>query len=569
MADEVNTVITLPISPEEIGVLLPPAALRRIDFSALDFEALRRANLEYVKTYYPNDFNDFVLSNGFIMFMEIVSATGNILSERSDIIADEAFLPTAQTRKSVSQHLELIGQRLKRATSAVVEIECTLSSLTSFDVSIPAGLSFNVTAPDGSVSTYELFRAPNDYSSNIVIPRGKRGIIAYAVEGKFGSPIVELSSGEPSQFIDILADNVLDDPIEVVVASGEDSTTWNRVDFLEEGKGNSEIYEVDFLDDRARIKFGDGTTGKIPIAGQNITVIYRTGGGVRGRIGIGAIDETRPIAQDGFATQNVSFRNANPSRGGQDRESLDNAKKRAPNTFATHNNAATSEDYANIAENFEHPVYGKIQKAVAVIRTGIDNDVETIAKNVRAASSLDDAVSYLLGNYVNRNIVEIYALQQNENVPVTPNKGLKESLKTSLADINVFTDELRILDGSIRLIDLDLTITVSRNVDASVIKERVDFAISQVFDIEEIKMGQGFYRSDLITAIQNIDGVKSVDMFKPVDDYPSLKRVIDNGLADDKKPQGIGVNELYVLGKQNIEFYLEPGNLNTPNSTVK
>lgn len=563
--EHINTILDLPISPEEIGVLLPPSALRRIDFSALDFEALRRASIEYVKTYYPEDFNDFVLSNGFIMFTEIVSAIGNILSERSDIIADEAFLPTAQTRTAVAQHLELIGQELRRATSAVVEVECSVTVPVSIDIQIPAGLTFSVIAPDGSTATYELFRTPGDYSSNIIIPRLKRGVIAFAVEGKFGSSITEVSTGEPNQYVDILSDNVLSEPIKVVISSGDINVIWEQIEFLELGSANSEVYEVQFLDDRARIKFGDGATGKIPIAGQVITIDYRIGGGVKGRIGQGAINETRPISQVGFATQNILFRNLNPSRGGQDKESLSNAKKRAPSTFATHNNAATSEDYTNIAENFEHPVYGKIQKAVAVIRSGIDKDVITVVNNIRNADTVEEATQYLLGNYVNRNIVEIYALQEDEDTPIAPNFGLKKSLKTALSDVNVFTDELRILDGSIRLINLDLTITVSKNIDASVVKERVDFAIQQVFDINNIRMGQGFFRSDLITTIQNIDGVKTVDIFGPVDDFPSLRRVVDSSLSDDEKPQGVGVNEIYVLGSQNIEFYLEQGNLNTPN----
>jgi hypothetical protein len=98
----------MPIAPEEIGVELPSSDLRRIDFSALDFESLRRMFVEYLRTYYPDDFNDFVLSNGTTMFSELVAAACNIISERSDIIADEAFIPTAQSRTAVSQHLELI-----------------------------------------------------------------------------------------------------------------------------------------------------------------------------------------------------------------------------------------------------------------------------------------------------------------------------------------------------------------------------------------------------------------------------------------------------------------------------
>jgi hypothetical protein len=102
MAEE--TFFELPTDPEEFGVVLEPAKLRRIDFSALEFQEIRRATIEYIKTYYPTLFNDFVANNGIIMITELVSYIGGLLSQRSDIIADESFLPTAQTEDAVSQH---------------------------------------------------------------------------------------------------------------------------------------------------------------------------------------------------------------------------------------------------------------------------------------------------------------------------------------------------------------------------------------------------------------------------------------------------------------------------------
>ena len=131
--DDLNTIIELPISSEEIAISLPPSKLRRINLSALDFESLRRMGVEYARTYFPDDFNDFVVSNGFIMFLEVVSAIANNLSERSDIIADESFLSTAQSRSAVSNHLNLIGQELKRSSPATVRIECSLSVPAAFD----------------------------------------------------------------------------------------------------------------------------------------------------------------------------------------------------------------------------------------------------------------------------------------------------------------------------------------------------------------------------------------------------------------------------------------------------
>lgn len=555
---EYNTIINLPITPEEIGVSLPPSRLRRIDFSALDFEALRRMCVEYVRTYFPDDFNDFILSNGFVMFMEIASAIGGILSERSDVIADEAFLPTAQSRSAVSQHLELIGQVLGRQTPATVSVECSVTAPTNFDIIINPGLIFDVTGPDGNPVQYELYSSPGDYNGNIIIPRGSRGVIAYGIEGKFSTPIEEISNGDINQVIEIPGSNVLDEPIFVSVYSGDTEIRWSRIDYIQLAGPNDKFFEVQHLDDRTLIKFGDNLTGLSPIEGQRIVVQYRKGGGIRGRIGTGAIQETRPIAQSGFATQNVLFRNLDPSVGGQDAESLEAAKRRAPQQYAAHDNAATVNDYINLSEGFSHPSFGSVAKASATIRTGIDADIDEIVEKVRSAPNSQVAKTYLLGNYVNRNIVELYILQENGETPAIPNTGLKEALKTKLSEINVFTDELRILDGSLISINIDARIVVSRNVDASIVKEQVNFAISNVFDIGNIQMGQGFNKSELITAIQSVPGVKSVTLFAPTDDYPSLRRIVN----DDENVYGVGVNQLYVLGSRNLQFFYEQGNLN-------
>src|SRR4051812_3620633 len=114
MADDRTTLFEMPIAPEGFGVVLQPANLRRIDFSGLDFETARRAIIEYVRTYYPGEFNDFVASNGVIMLAEIVAAAVGKLSLRSDILANEGFINTCQTEEALSNHLALINQRIKR-----------------------------------------------------------------------------------------------------------------------------------------------------------------------------------------------------------------------------------------------------------------------------------------------------------------------------------------------------------------------------------------------------------------------------------------------------------------------
>src|SRR5271166_5797792 len=91
------TLFDLPIAPQGFGVIMPPAQLRRIDFSGLDYDTARRAIIEYIMTYYPAQFNDFVASNGYMMMIELVAAAVAKLSMRSDMLANEAFLSTATT----------------------------------------------------------------------------------------------------------------------------------------------------------------------------------------------------------------------------------------------------------------------------------------------------------------------------------------------------------------------------------------------------------------------------------------------------------------------------------------
>ena len=526
MAVNPESHFVLPNQPEEFGVLLPLPELRRIDFSALEFPTLQRALIEYLKTYYPTH-NDFQSQNGVMMLIDLISYVGSVLSLRSDILADEAFLPTAQTMDAVINHLELIGQRIQRPTPAVVDLECSISTPTQSEIRIPPGLIFNLNGSDGAPLTYELYRAPGDFTNVISIPPGKRGVIGFGIEGLFATPVTATSAGGPSQTIDLVDKNILDDPIFVDLTSGNTTKRWHRVDLIEMTAATEEVYEVKFFSDRATVVFGDDVHGKAPLAGQGILIRYRTGGGSRGRIGAGLILESRPISpQPPFtAAVEVTFRNLAASSGGIDGETLDDVKKRAPREFATHGNAVSDSDYAHICSQFNHPVFGSVLKAVATIRTSL-----------------------------NANLVEAYVLAQGPgNVPVTPSAGLKKGLITFLDERNVLTDEVRVLDGAIKPVNVEANVVMAGNADAGTVKERVNAAVDDFFNLNNFDMGQGFFLSQLYSTIQAIDGVQFVDLFKPADDVLPTKKVADPSSL------GVGFNELITLGNKEVRFYFEKG----------
>lgn len=551
-----ETVFALPTSPQELGVVLPPASLRRINFSALDFTTMRRALVEYIQTYFPDIFNDFVTSNGVMMFAELVAVVGNILSERSDILVDESFVATCQTFEAMSNHLALINQKIGRATPAVVDVEISLTGQAITAVNVPAGTKFNLAGADGNPLTYEIYRAPNDFTSNITIPPGKRGVIAFGIEGNFAQPLVVQSAGGPNQTIDIIASNVLEEPILVEVVSGSGTIPYFVVDDLESYGANDPVFTFTFLNDRARITFGDDVTGRSPLAGSTINVRYRTGGGIRGRIGTGFINESRPVSPEApvSAPVEVLFRNPQPSSGGEDDESLDSARVRGPKEASTLGSATTGEDYAILARTFSHPVFGAVLRAVAALRTGVEQNMAQLAEQVRSAPTIEAATAILDANFINHNIVEVYALASGpDSIPVIPSAGLKFGLAEFFADISVLTDEVRILDGAIKPVNITANIIISKTADPGTVKAQVSNVIADFFAVANWDMGKPLYLSNLYEAIQNVSGVKFVTIFEPSDD------IIPTGQLGVPGTAGIGFNELITLGEQKLSYYFERG----------
>ncbi len=521
-----ETLFDLPNTPDEFGVVLPAANLRRLDFSGLDYPTARRAIVEYIKTYHPDNFNDFIASNGIIMVMEIVAAATGKLALRGDILTQEGTLPTARTEEAVVNHLALINQRIRRQTPAVVDVEAAVDQPAFTDIEIEPGTGFTVRGPDNDSVAYEIYRAPGDWTSKILIPAGKRGVIAYGLEGSFATPATFTSAGGPNQNYVVQDDNILEWPIFVTVTVGGVSEEWRVIITPIERYGPTDkVVEAIFIDSRLKLRFGDDVTGRAPVSGSTLSVRYRVGGGVRGRIGVGQIDTSRQLTPlpPANAAVSVRFRNVSPSSGGTDRESLETAKKRAPRDFAMQRSIVTPEDYAQAATSFSHPVFGSIVKALATVRTSR-----------------------------NANLVEIYALAEGpDGSPATPNAGLKAGMVTYFEDLNVLTDHVAVLDGALKPVDIEMTVVVNKNADASVVKTRVEATITDYFDIARWEMGQAFYLSNFIENVKGIDGISYVNVHAPAGN------VLPTGKEADPAATGVGFNELVVEGSRKVSYYYE------------
>jgi hypothetical protein len=91
---------------------------READFQSFDYESLRKSMIEYLRTYYPEDFNDFTESSEYIALIDLIAFLGQSLAFRTDLNARENFIDTAERRDSILKLARLVSYNPKRSTPA-------------------------------------------------------------------------------------------------------------------------------------------------------------------------------------------------------------------------------------------------------------------------------------------------------------------------------------------------------------------------------------------------------------------------------------------------------------------
>ncbi len=119
---------------------------------------------------------------------------------------------------------------------------------------------------------------------------------------------------------------------------------YKRVESFFASGPRSRHYLLDYV--TGVTTFGDGRRGVVPPEGKNtiIATSYRIGGGALGNV------NAHTLTSLGRALAYVdSVTNPLPATGGADRETIDEAKSRAPYTIKSRDRAVTSEDYEMLA----------------------------------------------------------------------------------------------------------------------------------------------------------------------------------------------------------------------------
>ena len=91
---------------------------READFQSYDFETLRKSFIDYLRLYYPENFNDYTESSEFIALLDVIAFMGQAMAFRTDLNTRENYLDTAERRDSVIQLANLVSYTAKRNTAS-------------------------------------------------------------------------------------------------------------------------------------------------------------------------------------------------------------------------------------------------------------------------------------------------------------------------------------------------------------------------------------------------------------------------------------------------------------------
>lgn len=186
----------------------------------------------------------------------------------------------------------------------------------------------------------------------------------------------------------------------VRTAAGAASLWRPRLDLLDSDAQDAHFVVEMAEDGSAGLRFGDGVSGRAPVAGERFFAFYRIGNGPAGNVGAGALRHLvfRNAFPDGVT---LTVTNPLPAQGGTAPEPMADGKLRAPQLFRSRlERAIAAEDYAAIAMR-DFPAL--VQRAAAALRaTGVRSEVQVAIDSFGASDppqSLLDCIAAHLERY--------------------------------------------------------------------------------------------------------------------------------------------------------------------------
>lgn len=159
-------------------------AFPQVNFSAYDFNSIKTALVEYLRQYYPEDFNDYIDSNEYIALIDMISYLGQSLAFRMDLNSQENSLDTATRRESILKLARMLSYKPKRniASKGLIKITSLMCNDDLYDS--------NGTNLNGTVILWNDPNNPDWFEQFILVMNN-----VFVQSNPFGQPVEKAAFG--------------------------------------------------------------------------------------------------------------------------------------------------------------------------------------------------------------------------------------------------------------------------------------------------------------------------------------------------------------------------------------
>lgn len=449
-----------------------------LNYTSYDFDLLVLQLQDRLKN--SDAWKDIYRSGTGEALIEILAYVLNLCMYYAERRAEESYLPTAQNRSSVVNLVSLLNYHPKRKTSAVGELEFSISAPLSTIVYIPKYTECQTS--DGV-----------KYLTNEggAIQKGQTSVTLKGIQGELVQ--TEITSDGTSSQEYLISDTAVENSgdttnptLRVVV----DGVEWLLVTSFLDSDSTSQHYRVvDEMDGNVSVLFGDGVNGKSPEAGQVIVIQYVKSAGLSGNVTfmdrITTVNGT--IYDENSTPVTVSVTNVSSFLGGDDEEDIEEIRYEAPQVFKTGDRGVTRNDLIAILKNYQGVAdanaWGEKEEADAL------------------------GVSSLLSM---RGIARLSVILQDW---ILPDSTFKATVADSIYSKSMLTVKYEWIDPVILYVIPTLVVKVEKGESLSQTQVDIEEALQDEFALgDTTKIGTLVKYSHILAAIDNLPNVAYATM---------------------------------------------------------
>ncbi len=342
----------------------------------LDFDTIRNNLKTYLNS--QSEFTDYNFEgSGLSVLLDILAYNTYYNSYYLNMVANEAFLDTAQLRPSILSQAKLINYVPSSAhgAEAMVNIRVTPGSseshtldyivLDKYTQLLGADIE-GTNYPFVTVNSNTAYKSGNSFFfPNVRIRQGEVITQQFAMSANNKTARFEI----PSANVDI-------DTLTITVqesAANSYTEEYLYSEDITEATANSRIYFIEENENlNYTVQFGDGVIGYRPKVGNIVIATYIDTQGSEANE-VSKFNVIDPI-NDAYRS-NVIVTTVSSARSGSDKETIESVRLRAPQYYTAQNRAVTTRDYESIlvkeypnidavsiwgGEDNDPPVYGKV-----------------------------------------------------------------------------------------------------------------------------------------------------------------------------------------------------------------